>query len=81
MHVVPLLRFKITTCTSPYDFSTNYGDFYKTAYHFKHQSGPVCDYGLFHPSWRSLKIMIKIMSKLDTFWELPEFTDLVFDFV
>jgi len=75
VHVVPLPSFKMTTCTSPYDFSTIYGDFYKTAYHFKHQSGPVCDYGLFHISKKSLKIIIKIMNKLDSFSKLPEVTE------
>ena len=65
----------MTTCTSPYDFSTIYGDFYKTAYHFKHQSGPGWDYGLFHISKKSLKIIIKIMNKLDSFSKLSEFTD------
>ena len=34
----------MTTCTSPYDFSTIYGDFYKTAYHFRNEFGPDCEY-------------------------------------
>ena len=37
----------MTTFTTPYDFSTIYGDFYKTAYHFINEFGPVCEYEQF----------------------------------
>ena len=69
----------MTTCTSPYDFSTIFGDFYKTAYHYSKDFGPVCEDEHFHTGLRPPKFIRKFMNTVDLFSKLSEFTDSVFD--
>ena len=79
MQIVQVYTFLMTTRTRSYDFSTIYGDFYKTACHFRSDFGPVCEDVHFHTSLRPLKIIIKIWNKVDSFYKLSEVTDSVFD--
>ena len=62
-----------------YDFSTIFGDLYKTVYHFRNDFRPVCEDEHFHTGLRPLKMIIKIMKKVDSFYKLSKFTDPNFD--
>ena len=50
MQILQVYTFLMTIYTSQYEFSTIYGDFYKTAYHFRNEFGPACEYEHFHTS-------------------------------
>ena len=45
--IAQIHTFKITTCKISYDFSTIYGDIYKTVYHCSKDFGPVSENGHF----------------------------------
>ena len=65
--------------SSPYNFSTIYGDFYKTAYHCSNEIGPGCENEHFHTGLRPPKIIRIFMNIVDSLSKLSEFMDLVFD--
>ena len=79
MQIVQVYNFLRTTRTHSYDFSTIYGDFYKTAYHCSNEIGPGCENEHFHIGSRPPKIIRKFVNIIDSFSKLSEFTDLVFD--
>lgn len=69
----------MNTCTSSYEFSTIFGDFYKTAYHCSNEIGLGCENEHFHAGSRPPKVIRKFGNILDSFSKLSEFTDLVYD--
>ena len=69
----------MNTFTSPYDFSTIFGDFYKTAYHYSNEIGPGCENEHFHTGSRPPKTIRKVVKIVESFSKLSEFTDLVYD--